>query len=216
MSTSTDRQTFREIVALVTEKAKAKLPEAVNGRVESAAKLVLLHDVTPQDDGSILVGSASDPGKQYRLVGLTCECQDFAYGKAPEGWCAHRIAAGIAKRVSEVLGNVEDAPSAAGVTPDTAPVPASLPEARSSANVRLHVCGHDVQVTLRDHDEAQLLARLRVLLEQYPTPQPPAGPQGQGKDWCSLHKLQMRWNEGKEGRQGWYSHKTPEGWCKGK
>ena len=89
MSLSTDRQTFRETVALVATAAKAKLPLAVNGRLESAVKLVLWQDVEPQDDGSILVGSASEPGKQYRLVGMTCECQDFTRGQAPEGWCQH-------------------------------------------------------------------------------------------------------------------------------
>ena len=81
--------TFRETVALVAEKAKATLPQAVNGRIESAVKLVLAHDVTPQADGSILVGSSSDPMKQYRLEGTTCTCQDFVHGKAPEGWCQH-------------------------------------------------------------------------------------------------------------------------------
>src|SRR5262245_38875354 len=97
-----DRQTFRETVAAVAAAAKAKLPQAVNGRIESAARLVLWQDVEPQDDGSILVGSASDPGKQYRLEGTSCTCQDFQYGKAPEGWCQHRIAAGIHKRVHQL------------------------------------------------------------------------------------------------------------------
>ena len=53
MSTSTARQSFRETVALVAARAKERLPEAVNGRVESAARLVLLHDVEPQEDGSM-------------------------------------------------------------------------------------------------------------------------------------------------------------------
>lgn len=98
-----DRQTFRETVALVAARAKEKLPQAVNGRVESAVKLVLAHDVTPQDDGTILVGSSTDPLKQYRLEGHRCTCQDFERGQAPDGWCQHRIAAGIAKRVGELL-----------------------------------------------------------------------------------------------------------------
>ena len=34
---------------------------AVNGRIETAVKLVLMHDVMPQADGSILVGSSRDP-----------------------------------------------------------------------------------------------------------------------------------------------------------
>ena len=40
----------------------------------------------------------------YRLVGTTCDCQDFTRGQAPEGWCQHRIAAGIHKRVQELAG----------------------------------------------------------------------------------------------------------------
>src|SRR2546430_16690610 len=103
MSTSPDRQLFRETVAQVAERAKPIFPQAVNGRVESAIKLVLLGEVQPQEDGSIQVGSCTDPTKVYHLVGTACECKDFTDGKAPEGWCRHRIAAGIDKRVRELL-----------------------------------------------------------------------------------------------------------------
>ena len=68
-ATLTPRQTFRETVAAVAALAKAKLPTQVNGRVESAVKLVLGSDVTPQEDGSIEVGSSSDPLKSYTLTG---------------------------------------------------------------------------------------------------------------------------------------------------
>jgi hypothetical protein len=117
MSTPTDRPTFRALVADVAARAKARLPEAVNGRIESAVKLVLVQDVTPQADGSILVGSSTDPLKTYRLVGTSCECQDFTRGQAPDGWCQHRIAAGIAKRVQEL----RTAPAPA--SPETGPEP---------------------------------------------------------------------------------------------
>ena len=40
-ATLTPRPTFRETVVLVAAKAKATLPQAVNGRVEAAVKLVL-------------------------------------------------------------------------------------------------------------------------------------------------------------------------------
>src|SRR5262245_39176421 len=103
MNATTARQTFRETVAMVATAAKANLPLAVNGRVEPAAKLVLWQDVEPQDDGSILVGSSTDPGKTYRLVGDTCTCQDWQHGHAPDGWCQHRIAAGIDRRVRQML-----------------------------------------------------------------------------------------------------------------
>src|SRR5215510_2909155 len=179
MSPPTERQTFRETVAVVATAATAKLPLAVNGRIESAAKLVLWQDVEPQDDGSILVGSASDPGKQYRLVGLTCECQDFTRGQAPEGWCMHRIAAGIHKRVQQMLAPAPEPPPPAG----------PLPEAPASVNVRVTMAGREVQWTLRDTDEARLAARLEALLACYPLPQPaleaarpPQGPP-QGRGW---------------------------------
>jgi hypothetical protein len=164
MSTPTDRSTFRALVADVAVRAKARLPESVNGRIESAVKLVLVQDVTPQADGSILVGSSSDPLKTYRLTGTTCECQDFTRGQAPDGWCQHRIAAGIAKRVQELLP-AEPAPvEPEMVEPwpdnDPEPVPESeapaspavpLPEAPASVNVRLTIAGREVQWTLRDH-----------------------------------------------------------------
>ena len=96
------RSAFRATVAEVAARAKAILPAAVNGRVERAVRLVLAYDVVPQADGTIEVGSSTDPLKVYRLEGATCTCQDFTQGKAPDGWCAHRIAAGIAKRVREL------------------------------------------------------------------------------------------------------------------
>ena len=93
----------RALVADIAAKAKATLPEAVNGRVESAVKLVLAHDVVFLADGTVEVGSSTDPLKTYTLAGQACDYQDWAYGKAPAGWCQHRIAAGIAKRVQEQL-----------------------------------------------------------------------------------------------------------------
>jgi hypothetical protein len=107
---TTEPRTFRETVAAVAEKARAILPQAINGRLEGAVKLVLAHDIVRLADGSIEVGSSSDPMKVYRLVGTTCECEDFQHGKAPQGWCRHRIAAGIDKRVEQVLA--QQAPQA--------------------------------------------------------------------------------------------------------
>jgi hypothetical protein len=206
MGAPTARQTFRETVALVAAKAKARLPQTVNGRIEAAARLVVNGDVELLADGSINVGG-SDPTRYYHLVGPTCTCTDFTQGKAPEGWCKHRIAAGIAKRVGELLPQ-EASPE--GVSPAY-----PLPEAPSSCNVYLTIGGHKVQVTLRDTDEQRMLARLQILLEQYPTlPVQPLGPQGQGKDWCQQHGVQMKENV-KDGRR-WYSHQVDGHWCKGR
>jgi len=155
-----DAHTFRALVADVAARAKARLPEAVNGRLEGAVKLVLAHDVTVLDDGSIEVGSCSDPLKTYRLEGTPCTCQDFP--RAPEGWCRHRIAAGIAKRVGEEWAAQAPQTGSLGIRRDP------LPEAPASCNVYVTIGGHKVQVTLRDTDEHHMLERLRVLLAQYP------------------------------------------------
>ena len=200
-----DRQLFRETVAQVAERAKAILPRTVNGRLDGAVKLVLQGDVAPRDDGSIQVGSCTDPVKVYRLVGTTCDCKDFTDGKAPAGWCRHRIAAGIDKRVRELL---PPAPAP--------PPPPAFPEAPASCNVYVTISGHKVQVTLRDVDEQRMLERLQTLLDRYPAPQPatqtPA--QGQGQGWCSKHHVAMR-ETTKDGRS-WWSHRTDQGWCKGR
>jgi hypothetical protein len=194
----TDRAHYRELVAQVAEKARAILPAAVNGRLEGAVKLVLFGDVEPQDDGTIRVGS-SDPTRYYVLTGQSCECKDFP--KAPSGWCRHRIAAGIDKRVRELL--------AASHPPTLATAP-PLPEAPASVNCHITVEGRQVQVTLRDTDETRLLQRLAALLKQSPAPAPPERQQG----WCALHQVPMTQTT-KDGRS-WWSHRTAQGWCKGK
>lgn len=238
-TTLSPRLQFREVVALVAAKAKERLPEAVNGRIEHAVKLVLAHDVEPQDDGTILVGSSSDALKVYRLEGHSCTCQDFQYNQAPGGWCQHRIAAGIDKRVRELLpveppvepwADNDDEPDLPELVETPAPVAvpvAPLPEAPASVNVRITIGGREVQWTLRDTSEDRLAERLTALLARYPVPQPPAQPQTPAPPvsppsppvtgFCHVHQRSMHWNEGKEGRQGWWSHRLPEGqWCKGK
>ena len=207
MNTTPDRQLFRETVAQVAERAKTILPEAVNGRIESAIKLVLMGDVEPQGDGTIRVGSSSDPSRTYVLVGQACDCQDFAY-KAPHGWCCHRIAAGIAKRVGELLP-----PEAA---PELPAVPlAPLGEAPASVNVRLTIGGREVQLTLRDHDEARLLVRLEEVLQRYPAPAPQApAPPIAATPQCPTHGALKKSAKGK----GWYCPvKLDDGsWCPSK
>jgi hypothetical protein len=88
----------------------------------------------------------------------------------------------------------------------------ALPEAPASANVHVTLAGRKVQVTLRDSDEQRLLARLEALLQRFPaeeeTEQKPA------EGWCGKHGVQMQLRNGVHG--SWWSHKTPQGWCKGK
>jgi hypothetical protein len=82
------RQAWRQAVTEVADKAKAALPEC-NGRVESAAKIVLAGDVDLQADGTAKVASQSNGNTKYFVVNGTCECPDFK--KAPSGWCKHRV-----------------------------------------------------------------------------------------------------------------------------
>src|ERR1043166_4626596 len=90
------RQAWRAAVAEIADKAKAKLPEC-SGRVDAAVRIVLAGDVELLADGTARVASQSNGSTAYQVVNGTCECRDFP--KAPSGWCKHRIAAGIAKRV---------------------------------------------------------------------------------------------------------------------
>src|SRR5262252_11089587 len=91
------RKAWREAVAEIAEKAKAKLPEC-NGRVDSAVKIVLAGDVELLEDGKAKVASQSNGQTAYFVVNGECSCKD--YPKAPSNWCKHRIAAGIQKRAT--------------------------------------------------------------------------------------------------------------------
>jgi hypothetical protein len=89
-----------------------------------------------------------------------------------------------------------------------------LPEARASLNLRLSLQGHEVLLTLRDNDEYRLLSRLEAFLAHLAPPEPPASPPlEQRVDWCATHGCAMAKHE--HNGATWYSHKTPEGWCKG-
>jgi hypothetical protein len=231
------RKAWREAVAEVAEKAKATLPEC-NGRVDSAVKIVLAGDVELQPDGKAKVASQSNGSTVYHVVNGECTCKD--YSKAPSNWCKHRIAAGIAKRAyalaKQRLDQLDSQTSQNGTsqpTTEQSPIgqPASeasapalpLPEAPASVNCHILLEGRQVQVTLRDTDEARLLTRLAALLRQYPTAQPPTQPPAQGttqptgdeSPYCHVHRVALQ-RFSKDGRT-WYSHKAPDGfWCKGK
>lgn len=195
-----DRTAYRAALADITAKAKEKLPEC-NGRVEAAAALVLAGDVALVNDHTATVASQHDPAKVYQVDHGVCTCQD--YPRAPHGFCKHRLAAALARRVREL------APGA----PEASSPPPALPEAPASVNVHLQIHGRQAQLTLRDSDESRLLARLEAVLARFPlspvqTPETQAG-------WCTIHNTQMRQTQ-KNGRS-WWSHRTAEGhWCKGK
>ena len=96
---SPDRVTWREAVAAIADKAKAKLPEC-NGRVDKAVTLVLNGDVELLPDGTAKVASQSNGTTAYHVVNGECSCKDFE--KAPGQLCKHRLSAAIARRAQEL------------------------------------------------------------------------------------------------------------------
>src|SRR6266536_1746480 len=99
---------WRQAVAEIAAKAKETLPEC-NGRVDSAVKIVLAGDVELLEGGKAKVASQSNGTTVYHVVNGECTCKDFP--KAPSNWCKHRIAAGLAKRVTARLRAQLDAPA---------------------------------------------------------------------------------------------------------
>ena len=90
--------TLRALVA----QGQTKHP-ALCGRLHSAAALALLADIAaaPDEPGTWLVPSERQPGTVYRVVEGTkaapgsCQCPDQQQGRAPEGWCKHRLAVAL-------------------------------------------------------------------------------------------------------------------------
>src|SRR5215475_3555032 len=93
------RQAWRQAVAEIADKAKAKLPEC-SGRVDSAVKIVLAGDVELLADGTAKVASQSNGTAHYVVCNAECSCKDFA--KAPHQFCKHRLSAAIGRRVQEL------------------------------------------------------------------------------------------------------------------
>ena len=214
------RAAWREAVAGIADKAKAKLPE-YNGRVDKAVALVLNGDVELLPDGTAKVASQSNGTTAYHVVNGHCDCRD--YEKAPHNFCKHRLSAAIARRAQELTkatladttSQAETLSQPAPTQPDTPTAP--LPEAPVSITLKATLHGHEVMVTLRGVDFASVKAQVEQASEWLKV-QAPAQPPTQGTEqpegWCSKHGVQMKLNH-KDGRS-WWSHKTAEGWCKGK
>jgi hypothetical protein len=221
------RIAWREAVAEIAEKAKATLPDC-NGRVEKAAAIVLAGDVELLEGGKAKVASQSNGTTQYFVVNGECQCKD--YPKAPSQWCKHRIAAGIHKRATALAKHKltqldgasegqtttasEDAPAGEAQVwrSNTPPVPGTpLPEAPVSITLKATLHGHEVMVTLRGVDFASVKAQVEDASQwlQGQSSQPTADtPQ------CPIHHVPLK-RQQKDGRS-WWSHKTADGWCKGK
>jgi hypothetical protein len=236
-TTPTARTRFRQVLAELAEKARAKLPES-STRIDKAVGIVLAGDVEGQnDDGSWRVGSCTDPLVTHRVQGTHCSCDDSQYGRAPRGVCKHVLACMLTIRVQETLESEAPITGNVSVMPEPKTCDAHvLPEAPASVNFRAMVGGFETQITLRDHDETRLLARLEALLtsgtvqplptrgQPAPPPQPKLTPQQHNAaamprpvtGFCPVHSAPMKLNQ-KDGRS-WHSHWCEdEGrWCKGR
>jgi hypothetical protein len=157
------RATWREAVAAIADKARAKLPEC-NGRVDKAVAIVLAGDVELLADGTAKVASQSNGTTVYHVVNGHCDCRDFE--KAPHQFCKHRLSAAIARRAQELTkakladtnGQAEPPSQPAPAQPDTPTVP--LPEAPVSITLKATLHGHEVLVTLRGVDFASVKAQV--------------------------------------------------------
>jgi hypothetical protein len=91
-----------------------------------------------------------------------------------------------------------------------------------SITLKATLHGHEVMVILRGVDFASVKAQVEQASEwlqaQAPAPSPTQGighpARWERPGWCAKHGVQMTQNH-KEGRS-WWSHKTADGWCKGK
>jgi len=177
---------FRDALDRAELLARQSLPEVLHERLTCAVALVKDGKVMQLDDGHTWeVESASVAGKIYSIDGAGCSCEDAQY-RAHKGLCKHTLATLVCRKAMVLI---RQAQAAQAETPTVAP-PApnftdavTLPEARASCNVRVLVAGHEVQWTLRGHDEAEVFTRLQTLLARkdvQPLPPRPA-PRAQGQ-----------------------------------
>jgi hypothetical protein len=147
-------------IAEIAAKAKVALPDS-HGRIDAAVKMALAGDVELLPEGQATVASQSDGATTYHIANGECTCRDFP--QAPSGFCKHRLSAAIYQRATDLVHHRLET----GDVGQPARVPA-LPEAPASVNTFVTIAGRQVQVTLRDTDEARLLIRLEALLQRYP------------------------------------------------
>jgi len=222
---TTARQAWRQSVAEIADKARAKLPEC-SGRVDSAVKIVLAGDVELLADGTAKVASQSNGTTAYHVINGECSCKDFA--KAPHSFCKHRLSAAIARRAHELvqqrlspLDNATNGHVSSDQPQGEATAALPLPEAPVSITLKATLNGHEVMVTLRGVDFASVKAQVEQASQWLSVQAPPQPPTQRttpadhdDSPYCHRHKTALK-RFSKDGRT-WHSHKTADGrWCKG-
>jgi hypothetical protein len=89
-----------------------------------------------------------------------------------------------------------------------------LPEAAFSMTLKGKLDGQDALLTVRGMTIAEFQANVHAVRGLLDRPQAAPVAASHGDGWCAKHNTAMQENH-KDGRT-WLSHKTAEGWCKGK
>src|SRR3989442_15323424 len=92
---------FRTTVLHVADKAKQVLPDNAS-RIDKAITFVL-NGFVEIVDGKCRVASQTNGKTIYHQVNGPCTCLDFSQGKAPNGFCKHRLAHGLYRRAMELV-----------------------------------------------------------------------------------------------------------------
>jgi hypothetical protein len=98
-------RTFAAALGQVVDRAKAKLPEALHGRLTDASALVDAGAVSQDTEGHWQVASTSTAGHIYTPNG-SCACQDLHCNK-PQ-FCKHQLAVMLARRTQALLAADEE------------------------------------------------------------------------------------------------------------
>jgi hypothetical protein len=233
---------WRQTVLEVAARATNAMPASIN-HIEAAVNIVLADDVIPEGRNRFRVGGADDP-ELYIVQEGVCSCPDA--DRQPDGWCRHKFAAVIYDRARQAVqaaeaempeeppDDGEDAEqyevTAAGrkALVDTATLPAwQTQQAPSSVSIQWITGGVECRLTLRDSTDAGLFERIKKVLprihakveedrakQQAAIDEATAAGKPTPESWCALHQVEMQ-RHTKDGRS-WYSHRTDDGWCRGK
>jgi hypothetical protein len=90
----------------------------------------------------------------------------------------------------------------------------TCPEAALSLTLKGTVQGIEALLTIRGQSPEEFKRNLEAVRGLLDAPQPAPQAASQGQDLCPIHHVPMQTNH-KDGRT-WKSHKTADGWCKGR
>ena len=224
-----NEQTLRdEAIAIAYVAARQRLDAEHHSRLTKAWELVIDGKITVYpEDACATVQGKDQPEYHVSDHGKVCTCVDHTSGKAPDRLCKHILAYTLylrsVKRFEALVAAQYAAPTAAQEP---------LPEAPISINIKGTLAGvPGAQLTLRGWSMAEIAARadevragaacLAGLVDSPPTggaAAPAAAASASNgrrpEHWCELHGVALERQQNERG--AWYSHRTAEGWCKGK